>query len=245
MYMPKSNSEAQIGSPSTSTCFSSRCQPRGRISSVAICSFNVRTEPSGFSNVISRRTASRALIWPLTMLSQVGESASSKSAMNASAPEFSAPIIILRSTGPVISAQRCCRSSGVGATCQELKRISSVSERKSGSAPLSNSTWRSIRRANSSCRRALKARCNPATNASASSVKISSKPSWSAPTTSTPSGGLISIAWVISVLCPCSRSVAARSNSLAPHDLARLGGCRSQVSFVNVGLRYGPSRIRQ
>ena len=37
--------------------------------------------------------------------------ASSKSAMNPSAPEFSALITSLRSVGPVISIQRCCRSA--------------------------------------------------------------------------------------------------------------------------------------
>src|SRR5437764_694256 len=47
-------------------------------------------------------TASRRLRWPSAMLCQVGALASSKSAMNPSAPEFSALIIILRSVGPVI-----------------------------------------------------------------------------------------------------------------------------------------------
>jgi hypothetical protein len=37
---------------------------------------------------------------------------SSKSAMNTLAPEFSALMIILRSTGPVISTRRSCRSAG-------------------------------------------------------------------------------------------------------------------------------------
>ena len=35
-YRPKSNRLAEIGAPSTSTCVSSRCQPRGRTTSVAI-----------------------------------------------------------------------------------------------------------------------------------------------------------------------------------------------------------------
>ena len=46
------------------------------------------------------------------------------SAMNTLAPEFSALIIILRSTGPVISAQRQLRSAGVGATFQSPSRTS-------------------------------------------------------------------------------------------------------------------------
>ena len=182
-------------------CFSSRCQPRGRISKVAICSLSVRTLPSGFSKVISRRTASRALIWPLTTLSQVGESESSKSAIKASAPELSAPIIILRSTGPVISTQRCCRSSGVGATFQLPKRISSVSERKSGRMPASNSAWRTSRRASSSRRRALKRRCSTARKASASSLRICSNPSLSSPSTFTPCGKVNSVMIVSSSLC--------------------------------------------
>ena len=204
MYSPKSNRLAESGSPSTVTCFSSRCQPRGRISSVAISSLSVRTLPSGFSNVISRRTASRALICPLTTLSQVGDSESSKSAIKASAPELSAPIIILRSTGPVISTQRCCRSSGVGATFHEPKRISSVSERKSGSTPASNSVCRTSRRASSSRRRALKRRCRPARKASASSLRISAKPSASSPPTFTPCGIVSSV--MIALGSPCAAS---------------------------------------
>ena len=204
MYSPKSNRLAESGSPSTVTCFSSRCQPRGRISSVAISSFSVRTLPSGFSNVISRRTASRALICPCTTLSQVGDSESSKSAINASAPEFSAPIIIFRSTGPVISTQRCCRSSGVGATFHEPNRTSSVSERKSGSPPASNSACRASRRASSSRRRALKRRCRPARNASAGSLRICSKPSLSSPSTFTPCGKVNSV------------MIASSSPSVAP-----------------------------
>ena len=56
--------------------------------------------------------------------SQVGEFASSKSAMKQRAPELSALIIILRSTGPVISTRRSCRSAGTGATRQSASRIS-------------------------------------------------------------------------------------------------------------------------
>ena len=57
---------------------------------------------------IVRRIASRRLIWPSIMLSQVGVLASSKSAMKTFAPELSALMIILRSTGPVISTRRSC-----------------------------------------------------------------------------------------------------------------------------------------
>ena len=52
--------------------------------------------------------------------------------MNTLAPELSALITILRSTGPVISTRRSSRSRGIGATVQLLVRISAVSGRKSG-----------------------------------------------------------------------------------------------------------------
>ncbi len=56
--------------------------------------------------------ASLRFCWPLSALSQVGDSESSKSAMKTRAPELSALIIILRSTGPVISQRRSSRSGG-------------------------------------------------------------------------------------------------------------------------------------
>ena len=55
----------ETGSPSTSTCFSTRCQPRGRTSSVAVVSLSAYSLPSGLVNAIVPRTASRRLIWPL------------------------------------------------------------------------------------------------------------------------------------------------------------------------------------
>ena len=58
--------------------------------------------------------ASRRLTWPSIMLRHVGAVASSKSAMNPSAPEFRALMTILRSVGPVISTQRWARSGGRG-----------------------------------------------------------------------------------------------------------------------------------
>src|SRR5438270_6892764 len=51
-------------------------------------------------------TASRRFSCPSSMFCQVGELESSKSAMNTLAPEFKALMIILRSTGPVISTRR-------------------------------------------------------------------------------------------------------------------------------------------
>ena len=46
--------------------------------------------------------------WPSTRFDQVGEFASSKSAMKTCAPELSALITIFRSVGPVISTRRSC-----------------------------------------------------------------------------------------------------------------------------------------
>ena len=86
--------------PSISTCFSGRCQPRGRTNSTAVLSFSWYALPSGDVKSIRRRIASRRLMWPWRLLSQRGVFASSKSAMNTLAPELSALTIILRSTGP-------------------------------------------------------------------------------------------------------------------------------------------------
>ena len=82
-------------------------------------------------------TASRRLTWPSIWLAKVGEEESSKSAMNTLAPEFSALMIILRSTGPVISTRRSRSAAGIGATVQFEARIAAVSARKSGRRPAS------------------------------------------------------------------------------------------------------------
>ncbi len=93
-----------------------------------------------------RRTASASAAWPPTTLAHVGDSASSRSAMNTRAPELSALIIILGSAGPVISTRRSSRSAGAGATVQSSSRTSRVATRKSGRTPASSSAWRSSRR---------------------------------------------------------------------------------------------------
>ena len=79
--------------------------------------------PSPARSVIVRRTASRRLICPSIMLSQVGQLASSKSAMKVEAPQLSALITILRSVGPVISTRRSSRSCGCAAIFQSASRI--------------------------------------------------------------------------------------------------------------------------
>src|SRR5213083_1068064 len=137
------------------------------------------------SKLMVRRTASRRLICPSTMLCQVGQFASSKSAMKVEAPEFSALITILRSVGPVSSTRRSSRSFGCGATRHSRSLISRVSERKSGSAPRSNSFCRAARRASKSWRRGSKCRCRFAMKSSASSVRISANSALTRPSTLT------------------------------------------------------------
>ena len=89
------------------------------------------------------------------------------------APELSALMTILRSTGPVISTRRSSRSGGIGATFQSASRMPRVSSRKSGSQPSSSLVCTSARRASSSFLRPSKARCSLAINASAWGVRIS------------------------------------------------------------------------
>ena len=69
------------------------------------------------------------------MLRQVGELASSKSAMNPSAPEFSALMTILRSVGPVISTQRCCSGRAPARPSSRPRGPSRSSGRKSSVSP--------------------------------------------------------------------------------------------------------------
>src|SRR4051812_9686149 len=166
-------------------CFSGRCQPRGRTSSVAVSSFSsYDLSPDSKASVPS--IASLRLICPWIMLCQVGEFESSKSVMNPSAPELSALITIFASVGPVISTRRRRRSGGGGATCHSPSRISRVSARKSSVPPSSSLRWRSSRAASSSRRRPSKRRCSSATKATAPSLRTSSKPSSIAPVISTP-----------------------------------------------------------
>ena len=94
--------------------------------------------------------------------------------MNIRAPELSALMTILRSTGPVISTRRSSRSGGMGATFQSPSRMPRVSGRKSGCQPASSRAWTSARRARSSRLRPSKARCSLASSARASGVRISS-----------------------------------------------------------------------
>ncbi len=102
--------------------------------------------------------------------------------MNIFAPEFNALITIFRSTGPVISTRRSCKSFGSGAITQSPSRICFVSGRKSSFSPASSRFWRSCRASNSSLRRASNFSCRARTNSRASGVKISLVCSFCSPT---------------------------------------------------------------
>jgi hypothetical protein len=178
-----------MGFPSTRTCFSGRCQPRGRTTSVAISSDRRYPFPSSLTNSIFRTTASVRLTCPPTMFSQVGALASSKSAMNTLAPELSALMIIFRSVGPVISTRRSARSGGGGATFQlSSSRMLRVCSRKSGISPARMRSCRSARLRKSSPRVPSNSRCSPARKPSASSVSTSAARPSTGARTSIPSG---------------------------------------------------------
>ena len=66
------------------------------------------------------------LAWPPMTLRQCGVLASSRSASQTFAPEFSALIAILGSHGPVISTRRSSSAGGAGATCQSPARTDSA-----------------------------------------------------------------------------------------------------------------------
>src|SRR6266540_693657 len=85
-------------------------------------------------------------------------------------------MIILRSTGPVISTRRSVRSGGIGATVHAASRTERVSGRKSGRSPASRRRWRSMRRASNSWRRPSQARASVVRNRPASAVRISANP---------------------------------------------------------------------
>ena len=168
-----------------------------------------------------RRAASRRLTWPAIIASQVGEAASSKSAMKQDAPQLSALMIILRSTGPVISTRRSSRSAGVPATVQSPSRIALVSGRKAGSSPASIRAWKAARASSRRRRSSPKRRSSMATKAQASSVRISSTPGTAGPSISTPvpMGAFSSLLRLSGIACYSLR-VASQYDS----NVARCGG---------------------
>ncbi len=147
---PKSKRLAEIGAPSTGRAPPARCQPRGRTHSVAIASFRAyASHRSGRSSAPANGLAAGAQC-PSTTFDQVGESASSRSAMKTDAPLLSALIIIFGSAGPVISTRRSSKSGGAGATRQSGSRLSIGFGRKSGVSPASRRSWRRARSCSSS-----------------------------------------------------------------------------------------------
>ena len=124
---PRSNSDADIGTPSTRRCFSSRCQPRGRTISTA-CSAN------GFERVVlaavRRHPVERAgdgLAQRALAGEQVGpgrrRSSPRSRPCSTCAPELSALMTIFGSTGPVISTRRSSSAGGSSATRQSAARM--------------------------------------------------------------------------------------------------------------------------
>ena len=177
--------------------------------------------PSLAVNEMVRRMASRRLICPCTMLSHNGALASSKSAINTCAPELSALMTILRSTGPVISVRRLRKSAGIGATFQSLLRICAVSGLKSGNTPFLSSSQRVTRRANKAARLSSKRSIKSPTNANASRVKISLYSGLSGPVITNPSGmfrpfgGAYSLTIAIFRCSPKLRKSAVQSSATA------------------------------
>ena len=140
------------------------------------------TCPPADSNASVPRTASARAACPPTTFAQLGDSASSRSAMNTRAPELSALIIIFGSAGPVISTRRSSRSAGAGATDQSAARTSAVSGRKPSCRPPARiALSRSWRRSRRSSRSGPNRRWRSATNASASSVRMRSLPGTAPP----------------------------------------------------------------
>ena len=104
------------------------------------------------------RTASNRVSWPPITLPQVGLVASSWSASQTFAPEFSALIAIFRSVGPVISTRRSSRPGPAPATRQlSSERMAAVSGRKRRSRPLP----RSKRRSHPQCQEVVAATAEP------------------------------------------------------------------------------------
>src|SRR5215212_6847944 len=134
--------------------------------------------------------ASFMLSWLSSMLCQVGQLASSKSAIQQLAPELSAFMVILRSGGPVSSTRPSCRSSGIGEIHQSPSLTSLVSGRKSGISPALILSCRSARLARSSTTLPLYSRESFATKATASGVRISRNSSGISAVNSIPSANV-------------------------------------------------------
>src|SRR5262249_10150637 len=173
---------------------------------------------------------SRRLACPSMLFCQVGEFESSKSAMKTFAPEFNALMIILRSTGPVISTRRSSRSAGIGAPVPSPSRPLAVSWRKSGSWPESISCWRIRRRASNSCRRGSNSRASFLRKAHASGVRIRVSTSFGR-------AAAVVIAFIVEPILTNRR--ATRSNwTTCPQRTAQLGSL-AEMGFTAIGRNAG------
>ena len=156
-----------------------------------------------------RRMASKRLRCPSSTFSHVGVVESSKSAMKTFAPEFNALMIILRSTGPVISTRRSSRSAGSGAVVHSASRMCAVSGRNSGRSPASRRCWRATRAASSCLRVGLNSRCSVTAKARASGVRMVSYLAAVVAWSSTPEGRVMRMPFVPEAV----RDVRLRANS--------------------------------
>src|SRR6266851_5391653 len=166
--------------------------------------------------------ASRKLSWPSMRFVQLGVDASSKSAMKTFAPQLRALMIILRSTGPVISTRRSRRSLGSDATAQSPSRMACVALGNSGLQPPSTLACTSTRLARRRLRSAPNLRSSAATKAIASGGRIVSKPGFIRPPIETPAGTFALLIIVLSFVARLFQpSVGNRLVFLAHHRLAQ------------------------
>ena len=140
---------------------------------VGVCDPTVYSRPSSVTKSASSRIASNRMSWASMTLRQVGAVASSRSAIQTDAPEFSALTVIFRVAGPVISHRRSVSPGAGGATRQVgSSRTHSVSGPKFGFSPAEMRRARSRRALSSSARRPANSPSSRATKASAAGVRI-------------------------------------------------------------------------
>jgi len=160
-----------------------QCQPRGGESAPQCCRSAVVL--AVLLELIVRRTASRRLTWPSIMLCQVGQFASSKSAMNVEAPQLTALITILRSSAGDLDAAvehvLRLRASAILFLVFPASRAGNPAgrrRRRLSGAP------RAARAARG--RRVSNCRCSFATKARASGVRIAANSAPERPSTAMP-----------------------------------------------------------
>ena len=180
---PKSTSDPEPRSPSTSTCFSGRCQPRGRVTTVGPAHVGAeRRRPC------PRATCTRGCRAPhragcarcRRRCAQVGLEASSRSASHTRAPEFSALIAIFagdRRAGDLDPAigERVGRGRHAPVGGAHRRGLGQEVERFARGDALAAFVPRGEQLATAGSNRW----CSCSTKASASSVRISSPPATS------------------------------------------------------------------